>query len=120
MSKSLDPDWTRRLVGPDLCPAVIVLIDVAPNQSRNCVYLNKNANFSIMKQIDMIILPFIDTLMFYTKYLAMRTGAIRKLLSGVCVCTGDNPLAKAGELSTVQTQKPYINLHLFGYLYLFA
>ena len=112
----MDPDWTRRLVGPDLCPAVIVLIDLAPNQSRKCVYLNKNANFSIMKQIDRIIVPFVDTLMFYTKYLAMRTCAIRKLLSGVCVCTGDNPLAKARELSTVHTQKPYTNLHLFDFV----
>ena len=34
-------------------------------------------------------------LMFYVKYLALRkvqmyAGAIRKLLSGLCMCTGDN------------------------------
>ena len=38
--------------------------------------------------------------MFYIKYLTMHkvhmhAGAIRQLLYGLYVCTGDNPLAKA-------------------------
>ena len=44
--------------------------------------------------------------MFYIKYLTMHkvhmhAGAIRKLLYGLCVCTGDNPLAKARVLSSL-------------------
>ena len=43
----------------------------------------------------------------------MHAGAISKLLCGLCVCTGDNPLAKACGLSSpAHTQKPYNNLHL--------
>ena len=43
--------------------------------------------------------------MFYIKYLTMHkvhmhTGAIRQLLYGLCVCTGDNPLAKGRGLSS--------------------
>ena len=44
--------------------------------------------------------------MFDIKYLTMHkvhmhAGTIRKLLYGLCVCTGDNPLAKAPGLITL-------------------
>ena len=43
--------------------------------------------------------------MLYIKYLAihkvqMHAGARRKLLYGLCICTSDNPLAKARGLSS--------------------
>ena len=46
----------------------------------------------------------LDILMFYIKYLTickvqMHAGAIRKLFCGLCICTGDNRLAKARGIS---------------------
>ena len=40
--------------------------------------------------------------MFYIKYLTMHmhAGAIRQLLYGLCVCSGNNALAKARGLSS--------------------
>ena len=47
-----------------------------------------------------LIAPWSDIPMFYVKYLTMykvhmHADAIRKLLYGLYVCTGDNPPAKA-------------------------
>ena len=55
--------------------------------------------------------------MFYIKYLTMykvhvHAGVMRKLLYGLCVCTGDSPLAKLVDYLPVHTHKPYNNLHL--------
>ena len=52
----------------------------------------------------------------FLKYIAMHkvqmeAGTIRKLLYGLCVCMGENPLAKARGYLPVQTHKPY-NLHM--------
>ena len=52
-----------------------------------------------------IIALLSDISMFYVKYLIMHkvhmhAAAIRQLLYGLCVCTGDNPLAKAHGLSS--------------------
>ena len=40
---------------------------------------------------------------------AMHAGEISKLLYGLCVCTGDNPIAKARGLSSRTAHKPYNN-----------
>ena len=47
-----------------------------------------------------VTISALDILMFYIKYFTMRkvqmhAGAIRKLLCGLCMCTGDNKLAVA-------------------------
>ena len=52
-----------------------------------------------------IIAPLSDIEMFYIKRLSMykvhmHAAALRKLLYGLYVCTGDNPLAKARGLSS--------------------
>ena len=57
--------------------------------------------------------------MFYTKYPAihkvqMHSGAIRKLLNGLCICTGDNPLVHLlapVDYLPAQKRKPNNNLH---------
>ena len=58
-----------------------------------------------MSESYIIMAPFVDIPMLNVKYFAMHkvqihAGAIRQLLYGFCVCTGDNPLAKARGLSS--------------------
>ena len=43
----------------------------------------------------------------------MQAGAIRKLLYGVCVGTGDNHSLKFMGYIAIQTHKPYNDLHLY-------
>ena len=49
----------------------------------------------------------------------MHTGAIRKLLYVVCVCTGDNNSLKLVGYLPVHTHKPYNNLHFFIYSFIY-
>ena len=63
-----------------------------------------------------------DIQMFHIKYLTMdkihmHAGAIRKLLYGLCVCTEDNPLAKAPGLSSHTYAQTIQQLTLNGILY---
>ena len=62
-----------------------------------------------------LIVPYIDISMFYINYLTMHkmqmhADAIRKLLNGVCICTGDNLRALASGLSSCRCT--YHNLHI--------
>ena len=56
--------------------------------------------------------------MFYIKYLTMHkvhmhAGAIRQLLHGLCVCTGDNPLAKHVRIQGVDGGSgPHLKNHI--------
>ena len=57
--------------------------------------------------------PLSDIPMFYIKYLTMYKEHMQavtiRVIVWLCVCTGDNPLAKASGLSSCTYAKPYNN-----------